>query len=73
MKIRYRHYHTPDVVKIYDTEKSLKANEGFFRMLGEVPTQEKFDEHELELLKRDQERGVILWWEVVKEDETSVS
>ena len=87
MKIAYRHSNAPEVVKIHDTEKSLKGCEGFIRSLGGAPKQSDWDKRELERFLSDVAKGVILDYWIVEgayredlshlwkedEDETSVS
>lgn len=64
MRIKYVHFSEPNKEKIYDTVKSLKNNP-FIKK-----TQEEFDQFELEKMRKDKERGHILSYEVLEEEDT---
>lgn len=62
MRIKYIHASTPEDVKIHDTEKVRKNT--FFNQ----KTQEEVDDHEIICFERDKARGVVLHYEIIKED-----
>lgn len=58
MKILYRHISDPQNVKVYDTAVSLRRLKGTCFYNGQ--SQEEWDAQEVEHMRRDQERGIIL-------------
>lgn len=62
MKIRYTHIANPFTEKVYDTEKAYSNNPHVF------DTQEEFDQHELQLFNVDKQKGIILDYEIIKEE-----
>lgn len=63
MKIKYVLADRPDLEKVYDTELALKRN----RFI--VMSQERFDKLELARMKADKERGLILNYEVIEDEQ----
>lgn len=64
MKIKYIHASDPSVEKIYDTEK-------VFNNLSNPhvhDTQEEFDAFELKHFATDKELGIIISYEIIKEE-----
>lgn len=66
MKIKYTHISDPETEKIHDTAIAFAKLPPIFRSVNN--TQAKFDNHTLDLLKRDKERGVILSYEIIDEN-----
>ena len=64
MKIRYIHSSDPETEKILDTEKSLKGSGGILHTMGFNPSQEEWDEHELNRFEQDKEKGLILSYSI---------
>ena len=69
MKVKYMHIADPGVEKIHDTVKSLKGCIGLIHACGSDRTQEEWDKEELQRFERDFKKGLILYCEVVKEEE----
>ena len=67
MKIKYVHISDPETEKVHDTEKAMRNNMGMIRAFGGTPSQEVWDGFELDKFKQDKEKGLILWYEVLKE------
>lgn len=64
MKIKYIHASEPTAEKIYDTEKTFNNpnNPRVFK------TQQEFDTFELSHFAKDKERGIIIQYEIMKEE-----
>lgn len=69
MKVKYFHVEDPEVEKIHDTVRSLKGGLGIIKLVfGDKKTQEEWDKEELQRFERDLKKGLILSYEVIKED-----
>lgn len=62
MKIKYIHYSEPEAEKVYDTERAFKNSPSVFK------TQEEFDTFELKHFAEDKVRGIIISYEIIKEE-----
>lgn len=62
MKIKYIHASDPEKIKIHDTEM-VRKNTFFNRK-----PQKEVDKMTLEFMERDKARGIILYYEIIKED-----
>lgn len=64
MKIKYIHCSEPETEKIYDTVKVFNNpnNPRVFK------TQEEFDSFELKHFAKDKDQGIIISYEIVKEE-----
>lgn len=65
MKIKYIHISAPNTEKIHDTQKALKAAKGFINAMGSNPSQEEYDEIELQNFERDKKRGIIIEYRIL--------
>ena len=66
MKIKYTHISDPETEKIHDTAVALAKLPSMLKSRN--PTQSEFDAFELDLLKRDKERGIVLSYEIINEN-----
>ena len=62
MKIKYIHFSEPETEKIYDTVKAFK------RLPRVHKTQLAFDAFELRKFAEDKKKGIIISYEIVKEE-----
>ena len=69
MKVKYMHIADPGVEKIHDTVKSLQGCIGLIHACGSDRTQEEWNQEELQRFERDLQKGIILSYEVIKEEE----
>ena len=69
MKIKYVHWSEPDREKIFDTEQAYRNSAGLRNLLNDTRTQEECDAWELKHLEEDKQKGYILSYEVMKEEE----
>lgn len=68
MKIQYIHISAPDETRVYDTEKGLTGSAGFIHhMSSSTPALEEWNKQELNRFKRDQEKGIVLKYEILTE------
>lgn len=67
MKIKYVHISDPEAERVHDTEKAMRNNMGMIRAFGGNPSQEVWDRFELDKFEQDKEKGLVLWYEVLKE------
>lgn len=70
MKIRYRHHTKPDEVRIIDSVRDRDLSMRFGRSVGldYSPTQKQHDSFLLGSFEENKRKGIILWYEVVKEE-----
>ena len=66
MKIKYIHVSDPTTEKIHDTAKSYTHPSNGPRVFD---TQEEFDAFTLKLFEEDKQRGIVIAYAIIKEEQ----